>query len=182
MSQAPDPTASSSSNRAVLFVFITVMLDMVGFGLIIPVMPALIGDVGRIGVADAAIVSGWMFFVFSGMQFLCGPLLGNLSDAYGRRPLLLLAVLGLAIDYVILALAEHLVWLFVGRAIAGLCGASYVIANAYIADITPEQERAKAFGLMGAAFGVGFVIGPAIGGLLIASTSVAWACSRGSRS
>lgn len=156
----------SSSRRAVLFVFITVMLDMVGFGLIIPVMPALIRDVGHLDIAEAARISGWMFFVFSAMQFLTGPLLGNLSDAHGRRPLLLLAVLGLAVDYVILALAPNLVWLFIGRAIAGLCGASYVIANAYIADITTDDERAHAFGLMGAAFGLGFVIGPAIGGLL----------------
>lgn len=166
MTQALSPRMRPSSRRAVIFVFITVMLDMIGFGLIIPVMPALISDVGRIDIAEAALVSGWMFFVFSSMQFLTGPLLGNLSDAYGRRPLLLLAVLGLAVDYVILALAPDLTWLFIGRAIAGLCGASYVIANAYIADITTDEERAHAFGLMGAAFGLGFVIGPAIGGLL----------------
>ncbi len=166
MSEDATRSDRAPTQRAMLFIFITVMLDMVGFGLIIPVMPALIGNVGGIGVADAAVVSGWMFFLFSAMQFLFGPLLGNLSDTFGRRPLLLLAVLGLAIDYLILALADHLIWLFVGRAIAGLCGASYVIANAYIADITPEEGRAKAFGLMGAAFGVGFVIGPAIGGLL----------------
>lgn len=166
MTQTIPPRIRPSSRRAVIFVFITVMLDMVGFGLIIPVMPALIGDVGRLGVADAAVIGGWMFVVFSAMQFLTGPLLGNLSDAYGRRPLLLLAVLGLAVDYVLLALAPSLVWLFIGRAIAGVCGASYVIANAYIADITTDEERAHTFGLMGAAFGLGFIIGPAIGGLL----------------
>jgi MFS transporter, DHA1 family, tetracycline resistance protein len=166
MIETPPPRTRPSSRRAVTFVFITVTLDMVGFGLIIPVMPALIGDVGHLGVADAALVSGWMFVVFSAMQFLTGPLLGNLSDAWGRRPLLLLAVLGLAVDYVIMALATSLVWLFIARAIAGVCGASYVIANAYIADITTDEERAHAFGLMGAAFGLGFIIGPAIGGLL----------------
>ena len=107
-----------------------------------------------------------MFFAFSATQFLFGPTLGNLSDAYGRRPLLLIAVFGLGIDFLITALAPNLFWLFVGRTFAGLCGGSYVIANAYIADVTPPEGRAKAFGIMGAAFGLGFVIGPAIGGLL----------------
>lgn len=166
MSDMQGRGAASAPSRAVAFVFITVLLDMIGFGLIVPVLPALISEVGHIGLADAALVSGWMFFVFSTMQLLCGPLLGNLSDAYGRRPLLLLAVFGLAVDNLILALAPSIGWLYVGRAIAGLCGASYVIANAFIADITTDAERARAFGLMGAAFGLGFVIGPAIGGLL----------------
>ncbi len=148
------------------FVFCTVLLDMVGFGLIMPVQPALIKEVGHLDIGDASIVAGWMFFAFSATQFLFGPTLGSLSDAYGRRPLLLLAVLGLGLDYLITALAPTLFWLFVGRTLAGLCGASYVIANAYIADITAPENRAKAFGMMGAAFGLGFVIGPAIGGLL----------------
>ena len=152
--------------RAMTFIFITVLLDMVGFGLIIPVLPALIEDVGHIGLSDAAIIGGWMFASFSIAQFLFGPVMGNLSDAFGRRPLLLLAIAGLAVDYVFSALAPTLGWLFVGRVIAGAAGASYVIANAFIADVTPPEERAKAFGLMGAAFGMGFVIGPAIGGLL----------------
>ena len=155
-----------ASKHAITFVFITVFLDMVGFGLIMPVLPALIEDVGHIPIAEAALIGGWMFFAFSATQFLFGPTMGNLSDAFGRRPLLLLAVFGLLIDYVIMALAPSLFWLFVGRAFAGLCGASYVIANAYIADVTAPEERAKAFGLMGAAFGLGFVIGPAIGGIL----------------
>ncbi len=159
-------TASPSRKHAITFVFITVFLDMVGFGLIMPVLPALIEDVGHITIAKAALIGGWMFFAFSATQFLFGPTMGNLSDAFGRRPLLLLAVFGLLIDYVIMSLAPNLFWLFVGRAFAGLCGASYVIANAYIADVTAPEERAKAFGLMGAAFGLGFVIGPAIGGIL----------------
>jgi DHA1 family tetracycline resistance protein-like MFS transporter len=117
-------------------------------------------------VADASIISGWMFFAFSVAQFLFSPVMGNLSDAFGRRPLLLLAVFGLGVDYMFCALAPSLAWLFLGRAIAGLCGSSHVIANAYIADVTEPDKRAKAFGLMGAAFGVGFVLGPAIGGLL----------------
>jgi MFS transporter, DHA1 family, tetracycline resistance protein len=159
-------TSSAPSKYAMAFVFITVLLDMVGFGLIIPVQPALIKEVGHLDVGDASIIAGWMFFAFSATQFLFGPALGNLSDAYGRRPLLLLAVFGLGIDYLITALAPTIFWLFVGRTFAGLCGASYVIANAYIADITAPENRAKAFGMMGAAFGLGFVIGPAIGGLL----------------
>ncbi len=159
-------TVSPSSKHAVTFVFITVFLDMVGFGIIMPVLPRLIGTVGHMSIAEAAAIGGWMFFAFSLMQFACGPMMGNLSDAYGRRPLLLLAVFGLLVDYLIMSFAPSLFWLFVGRAFAGLCGASYVIANAYIADVTAPDERGKAFGLMGAAFGLGFVVGPALGGLL----------------
>jgi DHA1 family tetracycline resistance protein-like MFS transporter len=159
-------TATSSPRYAMVFIFTTVLLDMVGFGIIIPVIPSLIAQVGEISLARASVIGGWMYFAFSATQFLFGPALGNLSDAIGRRPLLLIAVAGLGFDYLLHALAPNLTWLFVGRIFAGLCGASYVIANAYIADVTPPEERAKAFGLMGAAFGLGFVIGPAIGGLL----------------
>lgn len=159
-------TASPASKHAVTFVFITVFLDMVGFGLIMPVLPRLIENVGKVDIAAAAAIGGWMFFAFSLMQFAFGPMMGNLSDAFGRRPLLLLAVFGLLIDYLIMSFAPSLFWLFVGRAFAGFCGASYVIANAYIADVTAPEERGKAFGLMGAAFGLGFVVGPALGGIL----------------
>ena len=159
-------TAQPDSRYAITFVFITVFLDMVGFGLIMPVLPKLITTVGHITIAEAASIGGWMFFAFSLMQFVFGPTMGNLSDAFGRRPLLLLAVFGLFIDYLIMSFAPNLFWMFVGRAFAGLCGASYVIANAYIADVTPPEGRGKAFGLMGAAFGLGFVIGPALGGIL----------------
>jgi DHA1 family tetracycline resistance protein-like MFS transporter len=152
-------TASPTSKYAISFIFITVLLDMVGFGLIIPVQPAIIKEIGHLDIAHASLVGGWMFFAFSATQFLFGPALGSLSDAYGRRPLLLLSVFGLGCDYLITALAPSLGWLFVGRLLAGLCGASYVIANAYIADVTPPEGRAKAFGMMGAAFGLGFVIG-----------------------
>ncbi len=152
--------------NAVLFVFITVLLDMVGFGLIIPIQPQLIQSVGGTSIGQASVVAGWLFLAYGGMQFLFGPAMGGLSDAFGRRPLLLLAVFGLAVDYLLTAFAPNLYWLFAGRLIAGLCGASYTIANAYIADITAPEDRAKAFGMMGAAFGVGFIIGPAIGGLL----------------
>lgn len=163
---AAAPAAAPASRHAFTFVLVTVFLDMVGFGLIIPVLPALIGAVGQIGLAEASIIGGWMYVVYSGTQFVAGPLLGNLSDRFGRRPLILLAVFGLGVDYILMALAPSLGWLFLGRLIAGLCGASWVIANAYIADVTPPEGRARAFGMMGAAFGLGFVIGPAIGGLL----------------
>jgi MFS transporter, DHA1 family, tetracycline resistance protein len=131
-----------------------------------PVLPELIEEVGGMTLADASLIGGWMFAAFSLTQFAFSPLMGNLSDRYGRRPLLLLAVFGLGVDYLFSAFAPSIFWLFVGRAIAGLCGSSYVIANAYIADVTAPEDRAKAFGLMGAAFGIGFVLGPALGGLL----------------
>ena len=159
-------TPVKASRHAVTFVLITVFLDMVGFGLIMPVLPKLIETVGHVGIDRAAIIGGWMFAAFSLAQFFCAPLMGNLSDRYGRRPLLLLAIFGLGMDFILMALAPTLEWLFVGRVIAGICGASWIIASAYIADVTAPDDRAKAFGYMGAAFGVGFVIGPAIGGLL----------------
>ncbi len=159
-------STSPSSRHAVAFVFVTVFLDMVGIGLIFPVLPALIKDVAGLGLAEASVIGGWLFFSYVGMQFLFGPAIGNLSDCYGRRPLLLLSIFGLAVDYLFMAFAPNMAWLFVGRIFAGLCGASYTTANAYLADITKPEGRAKAFGLMGAAYGLGFVIGPAIGGIL----------------
>jgi DHA1 family tetracycline resistance protein-like MFS transporter len=158
--------AKPVSRHAVSFVLICVLLDMVGFGLIIPVLPALIRDVGHVDIANASIIGGWMFLAFSATAFLFSPLMGNLSDRFGRRPLLLLAILGLGLDYLLQAFAPTLAWLFVGRIIAGLCGSSWVIANAFLADVTPPEDRARVFGIMGAAFGAGFVVGPAIGGLL----------------
>ena len=166
MSSSSPIQTVSVSRHATLFVLLTVLLDMVGFGIIIPVLPVLIEDVGHMTLAEATKIGGWMAFAFSITQFLFSPLMGNLSDRFGRRPLLLLAIAGLGIDYLLHAWAPTLFWLFVGRAIAGFCGSSWVIANAYIADVTPPEGRARAFGIMGAAFGVGFVIGPAIGGLL----------------
>ncbi len=168
MTSAPTTSAPAApQNRyALAFIFVTVLLDMIGFGLIMPVVPALIESVGHTDVAGAAAIYGWMVVAFSVAQFIFGPVMGSLSDSFGRRPLLLLAVGGLAIDYVIAAVAPTLFWLFVGRVFAGVCGASVVIASAYIADVTRPEDRARAFGMIGAAFGVGFVIGPAIGGLL----------------
>ncbi len=168
MSDAVVPQAAGPqvSRHAVTFVLITVFLDMVGFGLIMPVLPALIEEVGEVGIDRAAVIGGWMFAGFSLAQFVFAPLMGNLADRFGRRPLLLLAIFGLGMDFVLSAVAPTLFWLFVGRIFAGICGASWIIASAFIADVTAPEERARAFGLMGAAFGVGFVIGPAIGGLL----------------
>lgn len=156
----------SSSRHAVGFVLLAVFLDMVGFGLIIPVLPRLIEDVGEMTLAQASLIGGWMFAAFSLAQFVFAPLMGNLSDRFGRRPLLLLAIFGLGVDYLFHAFAPTVFWLFVGRVVAGVCGSSYVIANAFLADVTPPEGRARAFGLMGAAFGLGFVLGPALGGLL----------------
>jgi DHA1 family tetracycline resistance protein-like MFS transporter len=169
MSQVPASAVFASqpvSRHAVTFVLITVFLDMVGFGLIMPVLPKLIEDVGHVTIDRAAIIGGWMFAAFSLAQFVFAPLMGNLADRFGRRPLLLLAIFGLGMDFILMALAPTLEWLFIGRIIAGVCGASWIIASAYIADVTAPDDRARAYGYMGAAFGVGFVIGPAIGGLL----------------
>jgi len=151
---------------AIWFVFVTVLIDMVGFGLVMPVLPALIQELSGRDIGGASLLGGWLFFAYGAMQFLFGPLIGNLSDAFGRRPILLLAVFGLAADYLLTSLAPTMTWLFIGRIIAGVCGASYVTANAYLADITEPKDRARVFGLMGAAFGLGFVIGPALGGFL----------------
>jgi MFS transporter, DHA1 family, tetracycline resistance protein len=159
-------STSPQSKHAVSFVFIVVLIDMMGFGLIMPVLPRLIEEVGQMSLSDASIIGGWLFFVYGAAQFVVGPAIGNLSDAYGRRPIILLSVVGQALDFLMHALAPTLLWLFAARLVSGFCGASYTTANAYIADITAPEARAKAFGLMGAAFGLGFILGPALGGLL----------------
>lgn len=157
---------TARARHAILFALLVVFIDIAGVGLILPVMPRLIEDVGHIGLDDAARIGGWLFAAFSLAQFVCAPLMGALSDRLGRRPLLLIAIGGLGVDYVLHALAPSLLWLFVGRILAGICGSSFVIANACIADVTRPEDRARAYGWMGAAFGLGFVLGPAIGGLL----------------
>ena len=148
------------------FIFITLLIDVTGIGLIIPVVPALIQQLIHGNISEASKYSGWLAFAYASMQFLFAPLLGNLSDRYGRRPVLLLSLLGLGIDYIFLTLAPSIGWLFVGRIIAGLGGASFTTATAYIADISTPQNRAQNFGMVGAAFGLGFMLGPVIGGLL----------------
>ena len=155
-----------STKHAFAFVWVTVLLDMIGLGLIMPIVPAVLRQLTGADVAHASIYGGWLFFSYAAMQFFFAPVIGGLSDAFGRRPVLLLAVLGLGIDYAVTAVSPTVGWLFAGRIVAGMFGASYTTANAYIADVTPPDERGKAFGMLGAAFGVGFVVGPAIGGLL----------------
>jgi DHA1 family tetracycline resistance protein-like MFS transporter len=152
--------------HAVAFVAITVLIDTIGFGLILPVMPALLMELTGESVSRVAIYGGWLAFVYAVMQFLFAPILGNLSDRYGRRPVLLAAIAALGVDYLILGFAPNLGWLFLGRAIAGMAGASFTPAYAYVADITPPERRAQNFGLVSGSFGVGFIVGPALGGLL----------------
>src|SRR5450631_2301589 len=154
------------NQAAIGFIFITLLIDVIGWGLIIPVMPELIAGMKHIPVNEASKDGGWLLFVYALMQFICAPILGNLSDQYGRRPVLLFSLFGFGIDYIFLGFAPSFGWLFLGRTIAGITGASFTTASAYIADISNEQTRTKNFGLVGAAFGLGFIIGPAIGGLL----------------
>ncbi len=156
----------STRAAAMGFIFITILIDCIGFGIIIPPMPTLIAHLKGIPVNEASKDGGWLLTIYALMQFVCAPLIGNLSDQYGRRPILLFSLIGFGIDYLFLAFAPTYSWLFVGRIIAGVTGASFTTANAYIADISNEQNRAKNFGLVGAAFGLGFIIGPALGGQL----------------
>jgi MFS transporter, DHA1 family, tetracycline resistance protein len=151
---------------ALTFILLTVFIDVIGWGLIIPVMPDLIAGMKHIPINQASSYGSWLLFAYAFMQFIFAPILGNLSDQYGRRPILLFSMLGFGIDYLFLALAPTYGWLFVGRIIAGITGASFTTASAYIADISTHENRAKNFGMIGAAFGLGFIIGPAIGGLL----------------
>lgn len=150
----------------VLFIIVTVMLDSVGVGLMMPVMPDLIRSITGETVSEAAVWGGIMAFTYAGMQFLFGPTVGNLSDRFGRRSVLLTSLVIMSISYLIFAEAKVIWLLVVARAITGITGATFATANAYMADITPREKRAASFGMIGAAFGVGFVIGPAIGGLL----------------
>ena len=151
---------------AIIFILVTVTLDVLAMGLIIPVLPKLILDFLGGKMTDAANWNGWFALVFALMQFVCSPLLGVLSDRFGRRPVILLSNLGLGLDYVVMALAPTIGWLFLGRIISGITTSSIPTAMAYIADVTPKEKRASAFGMIGMAFGVGFAFGPAIGGLL----------------
>jgi DHA1 family tetracycline resistance protein-like MFS transporter len=157
---------TSSRKAAISFIFITLLIDVTGLGLIIPVMPRLIESLTGGDISDASQWGGWLTFAYAAMQFLFAPVIGNLSDQHGRRPVLLLSLLGFGIDYILLALAPNMAWLFVGRIISGITGASFTTASAYIADISTNENRAQNFGMIGAAFGLGFIIGPVLGGLL----------------
>lgn len=147
------------------FIFVTILIDVIGIGIIIPVLPSLIKSLNGAGLSDAARIGGWLMFAYAGMQFLFAPVLGALSDQFGRRPIILLALLGLGLDYIFHAFAPTIAWLFVGRLLAGITGASFTVATAYIADISTPEKKAQNFGLVGAAFGLGFIIGPVIGGV-----------------
>jgi DHA1 family tetracycline resistance protein-like MFS transporter len=150
---------------ALAFIFVTILIDVIGIGVIIPVLPALIEQLTGQGVSQASRYAGWLSFAYAAAQFFFAPVMGGLSDRYGRRPVLLASLLGLGCDYIFLALAPSLAWLFVGRIIAGITGASFTTATAYIADVSTPEKRAQNFGLVGAAFGLGFIIGPVVGGL-----------------
>ena len=152
-------------NPSLAFIFATILIDCIGFGIIIPIIPTLIKQLNGSDVAEASTVGGWLLFLYAFMQFIFAPILGGLSDQYGRRPVLLVALLGLGLDNFLLAFAPNLSWLVIGRIIAGVCGASFSTAGAYIADISSKEKRAQNFGLIGAAFGVGFIIGPLLGAL-----------------
>jgi DHA1 family tetracycline resistance protein-like MFS transporter len=151
---------------AISFIFFTLLLDVIGLGLIIPVFPQLIAELVGGTMSTASQWSGLLTFAYAITQFVFAPVIGNLSDQYGRRPVLLLSLFGFGIDYIFLALAPTIWWLFIGRIIAGVFGASFTTATAYIADISTPETRSKNFGMVGAAFGLGFIIGPGLGGLL----------------
>lgn len=159
-------TPRAPGRSAVVFIFITLLVDIIGLGMIVPVVPHLIMDLTGEGVSEAARWGGWLWFAYAVMQFFCAPILGNLSDRLGRRPVILYSLVSLGIDYLIMGFAPTLAWLFVGRALAGMAGASFIPAYAFLADVSTPDKRAQNFGLVGAAFGIGFIIGPMVGGLL----------------
>ena len=156
----------ASAKAAMSFIFVTLLIDVTGFGLIIPVFPKLIEQLIHGGISEASKWGGWLTFAYAFMQFLFAPVLGNLSDKYGRRPVLLFSLAGFGIDYILLSVAPTIGWLFLGRVIAGITGASFTTASAYIADISTNENRAQNFGMIGAAFGLGFIIGPVMGGVI----------------
>ncbi len=157
---------SAMNKNAMLFVLITVMINSIGFGIMIPVLPDLLKELTGLANNEAALYGMWLTFVFAFFQFICMPIIGGLSDRYGRRRIMLFSLFGLGIDYFIMGFAPTIAFLFLGRIIAGALGATFSTANAYIADISPPETRAQNFGLVGASFGVGFMLGPVIGGLI----------------
>ncbi|MGI8907139.1 MAG: TCR/Tet family MFS transporter [Candidatus Sumerlaeaceae bacterium] len=161
--QAPEAPVRRA---ALIFIFITVVLDILALGLIIPVLPKLVLQFSNGNTENAAAIYGLFVTVWAAMQFVCSPVLGALSDRFGRRPVILLSNVGLGFDYILMALAPGFTLLFIGRVISGICASSISAASAYIADVTPHEKRAAGYGMLGAAFGLGFVIGPALGGIL----------------
>ncbi len=162
---APDKSPAVSRHGAT-FIFITVLLDVLGLGIIIPVLPDLIKMLTGEGLDRAAVYGGAIMLLYAVIQFFAAPIIGNLSDRFGRRPVLLISLMGLSIDYIIMALAPTIIWLFIGRALTGIGGATITTASAYMADVSPPEKKAQNFGLLGAAFGLGFIIGPLMGGML----------------
>ena len=158
--------SSNKKSAAIGFIFITMLIDITGWGIIIPVIPKLIQELIHGDVSEAAKIGGWIAFSYAITQFVFSPIIGNLSDKFGRRPIILVSLFAFGLDYILLALAPTITWLFIGRIIAGISGASITTASAYIADVSTPENRAKNFGMIGAAFGLGFIIGPVIGGLL----------------
>lgn len=154
------------SKNALPFIFVTMLIDVIGLGIIIPVLPKLIEEMIGGDLSMASTYAGWLMFAYATMQFLFSPIIGALSDRYGRRPVLLISLFGFGVDYLLMGFAPTIAWLFVGRLISGITGASFTTATAYIADISTPEKRAQNFGLIGAAFGLGFIIGPVLGGLL----------------
>ena len=160
-------SSASPPSRAMLpVVAMALFIDSLGIGIIIPIAPQLVMELSGATLADAAPIAGWLTLAYASMQFIFSPILGNLSDRYGRKPILLASLAALSVDYVLMGLAPTLAWLFIGRIIAGIAGATFATANAVVADLIPHAERAKYFGLNGAAWGMGFIVGPVIGGLL----------------
>ncbi len=156
----------TKKNPAIGFIFITILIDIIGLGIIIPVIPKLISELIQGDISEAAKYGGWLLFAYAITQFVFSPLIGNLSDKFGRRPIILISLFGFSLDYLLLAFSPTITWLFIGRIISGITGASITTATAYIADVSTPENRAKNFGLIGAAFGLGFIIGPVIGGFL----------------
>lgn len=158
--------STNKKTAAIGFIFITMLIDITGWGIIIPVIPKLIKELIHGDISEAAKYGGWLTFAYAITQFLFAPLIGNLSDKFGRRPIILISLFAFSMDYLLLAFAPTITWLFIGRIIAGLTGASITTASAYIADVSTSENRAKNFGMIGAAFGLGFIIGPVMGGFL----------------
>ncbi len=157
---------SQPGRHALVFIFFTVLIDSIGFGVILPVMPRLLTALTGATTAAVTPIAGFLLTTYAVLQFACGPIMGNLGDRYGRRPVLLGSLAAFGFDYLLMGFAPSVGWLFLGRAVAGVAGAVYSPAMAYIADVSPPEKRAQSFGVMGAAFGGGFILGPAIGGLL----------------
>src|SRR5258706_9855610 len=155
-----------SQRNPLIFIFVTRLIDAIGFGIVMPVLPQLLMHMGAPNIASAVRIAGGLLVVYAVLQFFCGPMIGNLSDRFGRRPVILASLFAYGFDYMLMGFAPTIGWLFLGRAVAGIAGAVYVPANAYIADVTTPENRAHSYGIVGSAFGLGFILGPALGGFL----------------